>query len=624
MNLPIIWFLSGLLFAGLLISLGFQPKFMNRLLGVIFLFVGLAGLCFYGYGYYELHGGSLFTIAKTVFWVFCMFLGRNDIGTISKVPFLAQNGIQIFIYLTHLMALYATASTVVTNVGARLIRSLNLLLLHHKKINVIFGVHEEVMDFAAKLQQYDKGVLVFIDDGSASAFNSRILKMGGILMSDAAAKDPSPAFLKKIGMKPGKKELSLYCLSEDLTANLRYAEGMKQVLEEKQILPEQCSITLLTGDERAGSVLQADRNGYGFGSVLAMEKEELMARLLIQQFPPYETMRFQAHGLADEDFETLVVGFGRSGQAVLKQLLMNGQFAGSCFHARIVSKDHTRESGHFVSRYAGVMAHYDLDFIEQNVRSLGVYDYLKQHINEINYIVICTGNEADNAEIGQEIRDFLEDHGGRACVLLCTRSSITSYQADDGMPRRLSIYSPDILCGNHLDEMAMRINHSYHLADGNDIKTDWASCDYFSRQSCRASADYSGAFLAAAGLTTEELIQNGWPDDPELMEHLGEMEHLRWCAFHYCMGYDTMPEETFAERAEAYLAEKKAKGESRIRVGKDTEHKLHACLIPWEELPLLDQKEKNLTGRDVNYQQMDLDNVLLIPELLKSRSSEPV
>ena len=78
-------------------------------------------------------------------------------------------------------------------------------------------------------------------------------------------------------MKPGKKELSLYCLSEDLTANLRYAEGMKQVLEEKQILPEQCSITLLTGDERAGSVLQADRNGYGFGSVLAMEKEELMA-----------------------------------------------------------------------------------------------------------------------------------------------------------------------------------------------------------------------------------------------------------------------------------------------------------------------------------------------------------
>ena len=63
MNLPIIWFLSGLLFAGLLISLGFQPKFMNRLLGVIFLFVGLAGLCFYGYGYYELHGGSLFTIA---------------------------------------------------------------------------------------------------------------------------------------------------------------------------------------------------------------------------------------------------------------------------------------------------------------------------------------------------------------------------------------------------------------------------------------------------------------------------------------------------------------------------------------------------------------------------------
>ena len=617
MNLPFVWIVSGLLFAGLLISLGFQPKLLNKLLGVIFLFVGVSGLCFYGYGYYCLSDGPLLTVAKTVFWVFCMFLGRNDIGTISKVPFLARNGVQIWIYTTHFLALYTTASTVAANIGARLIRSLNLFLLHHKKIDLIYGVHEGALDFAAKLQQKDKGVLVFVDDGSNGNADSRIMKMGGILMNDAAAKEPSMAFLKKIRMKPGRKQLSVYCLSDDLTANLRYAEGLKKILEERHILPEQCRISLLTNNEQAGESLQAKEGSYGYSSVLALEKEELMARLLIREYPPCKTMTFQAQGLAAENFEALIMGFGRTGQAVLRQLVMNGQFAGSRFHAMVVSKDHSAGSGSFVSRYASLMAHYAVDFMEANARSISVYEYLKQHIQEINYIVICTGSEAENAEVGKDIRTFLADHGSPACVVECTRSSLTTYPNSDGIPKKYGIYSPDILCGEQLDRMAMQINHRYHLAEGRDAAADWKDCDYFSRQSCRASADFGKAFLCSAGLTEEELIRNGWPDDKALLDHLGETEHLRWCAFHYAMGYRPMPEDVFNARAQARNAEMNEKGSSRIRIGKDTEAKLHACLIPWDELPALGRKEKELTGREVNYQQLDLDNVLLLPELLK-------
>ena len=50
MSFPLVWIISGLLFAVLLISLGFQPKILNRLLGAIFLFVGVSGLLFYGFG----------------------------------------------------------------------------------------------------------------------------------------------------------------------------------------------------------------------------------------------------------------------------------------------------------------------------------------------------------------------------------------------------------------------------------------------------------------------------------------------------------------------------------------------------------------------------------------------
>ncbi len=619
MNLPLvlIWILSALLFAGLLISLGFQPKFMNKLLGFIFLFVGLSGLAFYGYGYYSLNGGSLATVTKTVFWVFCMFLGRNDIGTISKVPALSAPVLQILIYLAHLLALYATASAVVANVGARLIRSLNLLLLYHKKISLIYGVDESSLRFASELQQQEKAVTVFADDGNGGSYGGRILKMGGILLSDGNAGKPSAALLRKINLKPGKKELKLYCLSQDAASNLRYAEEMKKTLAEAGILPEQCSVTLLVNDERDGEALQAGAGKAGFGSVLALEKEDLLARMMIRRFPPCDTVRFGRDAAAAENFEALVIGFGRTGQAVLRQLIMNGQFAGSRFHALVIAKDYSQQAGHFVSRYSALLEHTAVDVREDNARSLSVYAYLKQYIHDLNYLVICTGDERENAEIAAEYRDFLRENGGHARVICCSPDSIESYSEESGLPERVSIYSAGILDGSRLDERARQINHQYHIAEGRSPEEDWATCDYFSRLSCRASADYLPAFIKASGLTEDALKKDGWPQNPALLAHLGEMEHLRWCAFHFCMGYRPMTDKDFAERAGRFVREKEETGSSRLRVAKDSDKKRHACLIPWKDLPALDKKEKALTGRDVNYQQLDLDNVLLIPQLLR-------
>ena len=624
MNLPLVWFLSGLLFAGLLISLGFQQKFMNKLLGFIFLFVGICGLAFYGYGYYSLDGGGLVTVAKTVFWVFCMFLGRNDIGTISKVALLDTPVLQILIYLTHLLALYTTASTVVTNVGSRLIRSLNLLLLYHKKIDMIYGVNTESLRFAAGLQEKGKTVLVFVDDGNGSSYNNQILQMGGILMSDGASRKPAPSLLKKINLKPGKKELRLYCLSHDETANLRFADGMKNVLIQAGILPEQCRVSLLTEDERSGEKLQANEKHNGFGSVLALEKADLMARLMIRSFPPCDTMRFNKDGAADENFEALIVGFGRTGQTVLKELIMNSQFAGSRFHALVIAKEYSQQAGHFVDRYAGLLEKIAVDVREDNARSLRVYAYLKQYIHDLNYIVICTGDERENAEIAAEYQDFLHEHGGQARLIQCTASGFTGFSEKTGLPVQYSIVSPEILDGSRLDAMAKEINHQYHLSEGRSVEDDWNACDYFSRLSCRASADYMKAFIKVSGLTKEEVMTKGWPKSPALLSNLGEMEHLRWCAFHLCMGYRPMSEAIFAARADRYRREVEEFGSSRFRVAKDTEKKLHACLVSWDELPALDKKEKELTGREVNYQQMDLDNVMLIPDLLKKESGESI
>ncbi len=618
MNLALIWILSGLLLAALVISLGFQPRIMNKILGFLFLFVGVAGLIFYGYGYFSLGGGSLLTVAKTVFWVFCMFLGRNDIGTISKVPELARDGVQILIYFTHLLALFTTASTVLTNAGAKFIRSLNLLLINHRKLDLIYGVREESLRFAARLRQQEKGVFVFVDNRADASANSRILKMGSILLDDESARVPQPSFLRKIGIRPGGKKITLYCLHEDPNANLRYAERFQEALKKAGIRPEQCRLTILSRDT-GSSALQAGEGSDGiFSSVLALDPKDLLARFMIRQYPPCQTMQFDADGCAAENFEALVVGFGRTGQAVLRQLIMNGQFEKSRFHAMVITRDYSDSAGYFFSRYRGLKDQYAIDFLEENARSIEVYSYMEKHCAELNYIVICTGNDRDNSEIAREYADFLQDRGCRALLLQCSDAGVTSFSASDGLPRTEDPYTPGILNGRRLDAMAMLINHQYNLSGNRSAEEDWAACDYFSRMSCRASADYMPAYLKASGLSPETVREKGWPADcPELKENLAKMEHLRWNAFHFCMGYRLMPEELFAERAARFKNGGLKKGE---KPGKDTERKYHACLVSWEELKELDEKEEQLAGRKTDYQQMDRENIEMIPTLLKEGS----
>jgi len=95
------------------------------------------------------------------------------------------------------------------------------------------------------------------------------------------------------------------------------------------------------------------------------------------------------------------------------------------------------------------------------------------------------------------------------------------------------------------------------------------------------------------------------------------MEHLRWCAFHLTMGYRPMPEDVYHRRAQQYQTEVEQAGPSSIRSGKDTAEKLHACLIPWEELDQLSRRETEVTGVPVDYKELDRDNVRLIPDMLK-------
>ncbi len=605
--------LAAILLALAMVSFGLRPRFVSRILGITFFAATISGLLYYGYGYTVLNGPGLSAAIQTLLSVFHMFLGGNELDAVASVPLLSSKPIQLLMQVVHLAAYYVTAGAILTTLGEKLIRILQNLFVPFRRIFLIYGFNSNSQSFAEKLQKETKGAVVLIpEDALEDADKEKVLTLGAVLFDRDDDREPDASLLRRLGIRPGGKDLAVYALSEDTSANLTFAMKLQDVLQKGGIQPKQTRLTLVTEENDVAVKLPA------FGSVVSRAPEDLVSRLMVLKYPPCNELTFDETGRAKEDFEALIVGFGRTGQAALRRLLMNGQFAGNRFRATVISTDVHKQAGLFFARYPELETHYDLSFIDDNGRSIQSYQFLSERLGTLKYIVISTGDDAENREIAQEYGKYLRESGCKARILQCSHAGVTCWENASTPSETASPWTPEILCTQTLDAMASVINHQYHLSEGHTAEEDWAACDPFSRESCRASADYTPAFIRASGVPEADLAAKGWPNGrDDLLWTLSEMEHARWCAFHFCMGYRAMTKETFADRAALYCRQKEAGESSLIRVAKDTAGKQHACLIPWDELAELNQREYALTGRVVDYLAMDLDNIRMIPDMLR-------
>ena len=420
-------------------------------------------------------------------------------------------------------------------------------------------------------------------------------------------------------LRVNRRKINVFALDEE-DKDLYYALGLKDALKEAGVSPENTAITLPGAEDIITPMLQVSPEEYGYGYVHVFDRAMLSARALIRTCPPWELVRFGSDGRAIEDFDCVVVGFGRHGQAVLKQLIMNGQFAGSTFHAAVFSPDFENESGYMNAECASLFENYDIRYFKEDGRSIEFYKYIDHHIRTLKLIAVCTGSKESDREISDNLMMYLKHRSAeQICVVRCGSDGVR-YQETVGSPIiTTKTYSLDYLSAQSADRDAILINGSYDDSDRTDWEK-WVACDSFSKMSSRASADFLPAFIRASGIPEEEILAGNWPPAPEVLEVLGETEHLRWNAFHFVMGYSPMSAETFDARAKAYQ-KCVEKGTRPIRIAKDSENRTHACLVSWDELDALSEKENAVTGRDVDYKQYDIKNILKLPEILKLKET---
>lgn len=595
---------TAIVFVIFILLLAAKPKVSKAITLAAMTFGGIFGLVIYGCGYIFVTDNFLLAILKAVYSVCRSFVGVNDYGAISAAPFMQPQWMQILCTFAQICSLYATASAIITSLGNQALKRLRLWLGRRKNLNLIYGTNANALDFGGQLLAQKNGSVIFVDPNATTAADASISAMGCVLQTDGSA---GKKFLRRIGFG-GKRQITLYALSENSNENIHYATQLLHTLQALEVQPEKTRLVLIGQEEAAVSRLQNTPESYGYGFVTAVDEPQMAARLLTIKYPPCDTISFDADAKATDDFEALLIGFGQVGQAVLKSLVMNGQFEGGHFKLDVFSKDLGSVDGNFSSQFGALVDEYDIHFHDSDAKSRSMYAHLKQNAHKLRYIVITIANQKIGHEIAEEILSYLSSIGRTIAVYCCTRQGVIAYDPDGTVKTTHSIYSTDVLCSQKLDEMAMIFNHRYQSASGKTALQTWMECDYFSRQSCRAAADFVPAMLRAADKTG---VNGDWELTAAQTENLSKTEHIRWCAFHYCMGFTPMTDAEYAQRTEMY------RQNPATRIGKNMVARTHACLIPWDNLDALSAKENAITGKNVDYKTMDTDNVLAIPQLLE-------
>lgn len=604
-------------FAAMVFLLASNPKISGRIAGICLVIATLGGIFFYGYGFAATQENLSVAVVRALLGICGMFLGNMDLSEVADAPLLENQWMQLLFWLVHLAALYATASAAIAALGAGALRKLRLRLAIRSQLNVIYGVSDASVTLGRDLLEKKQGLVVFVADQPDTNLEEAIGKEGCVLRSDGYALNADEKFAAAIGATRKNRRITLYAVQPDKSDNLRYATSFLKTLQGAAIDPEKTSLVIHSREDAGAERLQVLGEKYGYGFVTVFQEEQLTARMLMKSNPPCDCVSFDENGLATEDFEAAVIGFGQVGQTVLRHLVMNSQFQGSTFHATVISPDCQSTDGKFRSCYEMVLEKYDIDFCPWDARSREMFTFLQEHKNTLKYIVVCTGSEKVNQELAEDLLAYFNCLDIQLPIHLCDHQGIRTYDTNGQLNELQRIYQYQVLSTTDLDELAIILNHHYMGAYGKSPLEDWLSCDYFSRMSCRASADFLGAMLRSVGKTKEQVAEKGWELTPAQLENLSRTEHLRWCAFHFCMGFKPMSAEEHQQRAMIYKEQLEKDGKATIRIGKNMAGRTHACLIDWEELDDLSQWESAVMNKKVDYKIMDTDNVLAIPELIQ-------
>ena len=581
MNYPISTVLvASAVFLAMLTTLAFKPKIVRRVTGTATTLSGIFGLVIYGLGFGENASTPeemLIAAFKTISYTVGMFGGKEDFSALMNAAswFRESSTLQTVYWAVHLIAMYATASALISSLGKKLVREIRQAILPLKKVCLIYGDTTKTLKYAEKLSRDESIQLVFTDSEGKTPSENDLSENTIVLPSSQITADGK--WLKKMRIGKGKRRIDIISLCDKDTVTLKFVKDVLEAFKAQNIGAAHLKMSVLCESPFNFAFVsqQKDEAGHYYQADF-FTSADLAAGKLMTLAPPYKTMSFDKDTCtANGDFRALIIGFGETGQTVLRYLIRNSQFLGSRFSALVVDRENGTAGGMFKTLYRQMIDTYNITFEDMDANSSDFSEMLEEEAHSLNYIVVCTGSDETNGELIRQIRSFKRVHpekiGDNAVMASLTREKVTVFTDSRNSTGEISKNAMDLeeIINGSSDLTARAYSDSSYRSmaerNGTSAKADaeieaeerdyWYKKDPVDRESTRASAGFLPALFASAGIEAEAYkgkegrnrLLEELNSDRARLEKLASLEHLRWNAFEYSMGVTPLSEQEYLE-----------------------------------------------------------------------------
>lgn len=334
-----------------------------------------------------------------------------------------------------------------------------------------------------------------------------------------------------------------------------------------------------------------------------VSKEQLLVQRYFNERKPVdilkETHSFSENGdlpYLEDPFDICIIGFDSIGQEFLLSSFENSAFIArdnkENFRALIFDEEMMVKKEKFLTDVPYFESSGQIDFADAGIHTSEYFKAIGARIDSLKQIIIAARDTQFNIEAAVKLQRYFRRIGRYDCR---PEILIIFYEPCPGIEYLLEQY-PNMKIIDVNDRI---INYETLVERSIDIAARATHEQYNQTRSNKKKWEELGTFTQASNRAANRDIYNKKAlfelckgEQEESVDFISQYEHSRWNAFHYAHGWRSMPVSDLTDEERAAYNIKHPK------------EKRHTCLVPWEELDALPQKEPGLI------KSYDVDNVL--------------
>ena len=341
--------------------------------------------------------------------------------------------------------------------------------------------------------------------------------------------------------------------------------------------------------------------------------DQVLVNSFFKEYTPFKLLK-ETHSFTEDKnfpylkrpFEICVIGFGNIGQEFLLSSFENAAFltetGESPFKALVIDRNASVLKQEFENKVPFFAGNNDIEFKNLEADTEEYFNVIEERTRRLHQIIVAIQDTETNVSTALSLCRYFDRIGfydNRPQIVVVLNDTVTGVKnLFKGYPNveiidfNNQIFTFENINETKLDLAAKALNQKYNVENPQNA-SEWNSLGTFAK-----SSNYAAARDNLTNKIEQFRMCKG--EKEETYQFLAQYEHSRWCAFHFAHGWKKLNVEDLTEEEKNQYKTKRE------------DQKLHICLVSWDELDALPQKDKGkFKMNDYNTVVGALENVVI-------------